>query len=153
MEEIVFQGIDQFYLVKRKKALPRKLVQSRDNIIHKEKPQREFFSLLKGRADTLIGKSLVVGFSLAVSAESKPFESWVVFTVKDKNKKTLRYERIPFDWLRTDWSNPENRMVNSIYVNELPPESDKYFLFVWNINKVSYQIINGKASVFVLENE
>ncbi len=152
-DSIDYDPQTQFYLVKRKKALPRKLVQSRDNIIHKEKPQREFFSLLKGRADTLIGKSLVVGFSLAVSAESKPFESWVVFTVKDKNKKTLRYERIPFDWLRTDWSNPENRMVNSIYVNELPPESDKYFLFVWNINKVSYQIINGKASVFVLENE
>ncbi len=150
-DSIDYDPQTQFYLAKRKQALPKKLVQSRKGVIHKEKPKMEYFSILEGRADTLIGKSLLVSFNLAVSTESKPFESWVVFNVKDKNNKGLRYERIPFDWLRTDWSNPENPMVNTIYVKDLPPESDNYILFVWNINKVPYQILDGEASVFVLE--
>ncbi|MCF6341307.1 MAG: hypothetical protein L3J31_00690 [Bacteroidales bacterium] len=154
---ILYDSIDydpqtQFYLVKRKQQLPKKLLQSKDGIVHKEKPNREYFSLLEGRADTLIGKSLLVSFNLAVQTANKPFDSWVVFTVKDKNKQTLRYERVPFNWLRTDWSNPENRMTNTIYVKDLPPESDKYILFVWNIDKVPYEIPDGEAAVFVLDN-
>ncbi|MCF6341686.1 MAG: glycosyltransferase family 39 protein [Bacteroidales bacterium] len=149
-DSIDYDAQTQFYLVKRKQLLHRKIIQLRTGIVHKDKPNREYFSLLEGRADTLTGKSLVMSFNLAVRTENKPFDSWVVFTVKDKNKKTLRYERVPFNWLRTDWSNPEKQMVNTIYVKDLPPESDTYILFVWNIDKVPYEIVDGEAAVFVL---
>jgi hypothetical protein len=150
-DSIDYDPQTHFYLVKRKQFVPKRLVQFRKNIVHKKKPKREYFSILEGRADTLVGKSLVVSFTLAVHTESKPFESWVVFNVRDKNNKGLRYERVPFDWLRTDWSDPENPMRNTIYVKDLPPESDNYILFVWNINKVPYEIIDGEAAVFELE--
>ena len=150
-DSIDYDPQTQFYLVRRKQFLTRKTIQTENNITYQSEVEKEYLLLLKSRADTLSGKSLVVNFSLALSTESKPFDSWVVFFVKDKDKNTLRYERIPFDWLRTDWSNPENPIINTIYVNDLPPESDNYVLFLWNIDKVPYEIVDGKASLFVLE--
>ncbi len=56
-----------------------------------------------------------------------------------------------FDWLRTDRRDPDKPMINLLYVKDLPPESDTCILFVWNIDKVPYEILDGEAAVFVPE--
>ena len=83
-----------------------------------------------------------------MESNEEPFRSWIVITVYDKKGKELRYEYTALDWLRSYWNGDKDNFINSMYVYKLPPDAAEYVTYIWNINKVSYNIKEGKVGIY-----
>src|ERR1035438_9689001 len=70
----------------------------------------------------------------------KPFVAWVVATVNDSTGQNLLYERIPLDWLRTEWKGPGNNFRNVLFLSDLPQGSYNLDTYIWNMDKVPYRV-------------
>jgi hypothetical protein len=137
-----------FYLLKRKNLAARTPIASFE--VRHTTTTEEYISLAQGSADTLLGKSLYAGYKLSLSSPVKPFRAWIVFTVFDKDRKTLCYERIPLDWLRTEWKGEENNLISGMFISQLPDSAHSFVTYLWNIDKKPLEISDGKMELFEL---
>ncbi|HNS17037.1 MAG TPA: hypothetical protein PKI34_04345 [Bacteroidales bacterium] len=140
-----------FYLLKRKSVLHRNLIADVPVRATAQASYEEFMDLGHGDLDTLIGKSLYAGYKLSVSSPVKPLQVWVVFTVLAKDRKVLRYEHIPLNWLRTEWPGEEHPLINGLYLSELPDSAQTYVTYLWNIKKVPVEITGGQFELYDLQ--
>jgi hypothetical protein len=136
------------YLLKRKVPLKKVFISESGTISSKGEVNSDFFVLYESKVDSLAGKTLYLGYDLDIGSNATPLVAWVVATVTDSNGNILRYERIPLDWLRTEWKGATSRFLNVIFLNELPPGSCKLTATIWNIEHVHFRVNKGKCSVY-----
>jgi hypothetical protein len=138
-----------FYLLKRKTPAARIPISS--FMISNVSTSEEYISFGQGAADTLRGKQLYAGYRLSIKSPVKPLRAWIVFTAFDKDRKTLCYERIPLDWLRTEWKGENDDLVTGIFIPPIPDQADRFVTYLWNIDKKPLEILHGTLELFVLK--
>jgi len=144
---------DELHLLERKHKLTKDLLFKKTGITSDSVYNGEYFNFSSGNIDTLAGSTLYFGFKINIKSDLKPLHCWLVVTVFTKDSQSLRYEFIPLDWYRTDWSDPANTFINGQLVHELPEESYSYVAYIWNIYKEDYVLQDAEFSIFKLEND
>lgn len=136
------------HLLKRRLPLKKVFISGSGTISTGGEIVSGFFSFYEAKVDSLVGKTLYLTYDMAIDCNVKPFVAWIVATVNDSGGKNLLYERIPLDWLRTEWKGPKNNFLNIMFLSDLPPGSDKLATYIWNMDNVPFRISDGKCSVF-----
>jgi hypothetical protein len=136
------------YLLKRKVPLKKVFNSGSGTISSKGEIHPDFFLFYETNVDSLVGKTLYLGYDMEIESGAKPFVAWIVATVSDKSGNILRYERIPLDWLRTEWKGSSVRFLNAIFLEELPPGSCKLSATVWNMQHAHFRVNKGKCAVY-----
>ena len=136
------------HLLKRKFPLKKVFISGSGIISSGGEIRPEFFRFYEAKVDSMVGKTLYLAYDMAIDCNVKPFVAWIVATINDRNGKNLLYERIPLDWLRTEWKGPKNNFLNVMFLSDLPPGSDNLVTYIWNMDKVPFRISNGMCSVF-----
>jgi hypothetical protein len=113
--------------------------------------QQEYQMLGQLETDTLAGKSLYAGYRFSLISRHNPLKAWVVFCVFDKDRNTLCYERIPLDWLRDTWDDPEDPFINGLYISNIPENASKFVTYIWNIEKEPFRTEGGSCCFFELK--
>lgn len=136
-------------LLKRKHFLNKQFICTDIAISTKYNTKREFFDLLPSiNIDTLAWQSIYVSAEFTLQSWHKPFAAWLVVEVKDKGNNMLRYERIPFDWLKTSWDKNGGKFINGIELVNLPANTHKLTCYIWNIDRTPFRISDGACSVY-----
>jgi len=148
-ERVDYDKASDLSLLKRKTFLTRKQIFVNDSVSTKKESSNEFFDVYKGKADTLAGKDIYVNLTGSLQTPVKPFVSWLVISISDKEGKEIRYERVPFDWIKTKW---KGDLINmGIQIHAIPSGAQTIICYIWNMNKVPYTFVNGACRIFELE--
>jgi hypothetical protein len=128
-------------LLKRKIFLQRHLLLKKE--VAGTQTASEFLELYKGAVDSLVGASLFIEAQLTLNSGQSPFRTWLVVSVNDVAGKDLMYERLPLDWVRTNWDGKENNLTNGLLLHALPIGSKSLVCYLWNMDKVSYHLAHS----------
>jgi hypothetical protein len=138
------------HLLKRKIPLAKVFISASPPFGTKGKISPDFFLFCQAKVDTLAGKTLFVTYDMTIESDVKPFVAWIVATVSDSSGNNLLYERIPLDWLRTEWKGSNSHFVNVMFLSDLPPAAFRLDTYIWNMEHAPFTIRNGKVSIFRL---
>jgi hypothetical protein len=105
-------------------------------------------SLYQRFCNDLVGKTLFLELDVSLHSEVRPFRAWIVAEVLNWNQKTVRYEFIALDWLRSDWSGQNGHLKNIMFVHELPPDARNLKVYLWNIDEVLYEITSSRVEIY-----
>ena len=147
-DSVDYDKVSGCHLLKRKFPLKKVFTSGSGTIFSGGEIVSQFFPLYETKVDSLTGKTLYLAYDMAIDCKVKPFAAWIVATINDSSGSILRYERIPLDWMRTEWKGPKNNFLNGLFLSDLPPGSDRLSTYIWNIEQVPFRINNGKCSVF-----
>jgi hypothetical protein len=139
-----------FYLLKRISPSVRKPIAHYPVQVTSGWTTEEYYPISSGKVDTLQNRSLYAGYRLSIISHQQPFRAWVVITVFDKDRKTLCYERIPLDWLRDEWNDPDNLFIQGLYLDSIPSNAFSYTTYLWNIDQKPFRISEGSFGLFEL---
>ncbi|MEI6124814.1 MAG: hypothetical protein WCQ95_14440 [Bacteroidota bacterium] len=123
------------------KTLP---VNSKTNI------RSEYFNIDEFKTDSLVGKTLYLGYKLNFATPAVPFNTRLVIDVSDKDSKNIAYQYISLNWLKLYYKGDNNNFVNGMLVHKLPPEASSIKTYVWNIDTVPYAV-SGTFFVYELK--
>lgn len=152
-----YQVIDQYpassmYLLERVPLLKKIAVFQQQGIRTGPDNKDEYFNLIRLKVDSLIGKSLYIGYEGKIHSDQVPFEAWIVADVKDASGKSLQYVNFGLNWHRKCWKGTSSYIKNGLVLNELPLGSETLVLYLWNINKVPFSIKDFNATLFRYSN-
>jgi hypothetical protein len=139
-----------FYLLKRISPSVRKPIAHYPVQVTSGWTTEEYYPISSGKVDTLQNRSLYAGYRLSIISHQQPFRAWVVITVFDKDRKTLCYERIPLDWLRDEWNDPDDLFIHGLYIDSIPSNAFSYTTYLWNIDQKPFRISEGSFGLFEL---
>ncbi len=142
-----------FSLLKRKHKLVRKPIFHISDMVAPQFTSKEYHELYRGPVDSLRGKPLFIGYTIDLIAQQNPFHGWTVVTVYNDQNETLRYEYVPFDWYRTNWTESGNPFTNGIYIADLPKNATSMVIYIWNIQKLPFRIAEGQLDIFYLQKD
>ncbi len=108
---------------------------------------REFYRLIDIKADSIINSSCLITFNLDLNSPESPFYAWVVVQYNDDQGNNILYKSIPVNWLRSKWGGTHTRFVHSILTGVVPEDASQMIVYVWNINKDEYSIIDGEIII------
>ncbi len=111
----------------------------------------EYFDLFKGRVDSLVTASLYVEAGFSLRCTQKHFRTWLVMSVKDLKGKSLLYERLPLDWLKTSWKGDPNNLLNGLTFHNLPAGSEYLVCYLWNQDRTPYDISTSNIRIYQLK--
>jgi hypothetical protein len=144
---IDYDKITGYYLLERKYKLNAEMILSKGNIVLNRNFNDEFFNFIEiNNIDSLISFPLKVEFDLKISTDFKPFEAWLVATTFDKSGKTTSYEYVPLNWLKNNWKN--QHIKTTLLLTNLPVQSERLLVYIWNIKKSNFAIEEGKIRIF-----
>jgi hypothetical protein len=109
----------------------------------------EYLDLCQYKTDSLLGKTLYLGYKLNFSTAMAPFNSRVVIDVCDKDGKSLVYEYICLNWLKLHYSGKEQNFINGMLIHKIPPEAASIKSYIWNLDKATY-LVKGSVYLFSL---
>jgi hypothetical protein len=135
-------------LLKRRLPLKKILIASSPTFSTGGEVKPEFFQFFRSKVDSLAGQTLYLTYDMTLECPVKPFVAWVVATVNDSTGQNLLYERIPLDWLRTEWKGPGNNFRNVLFLSDLPQGSYNLDTYIWNMDKVPYRVSNGRFTLY-----
>jgi len=113
----------------------------------------EYHNIIEFEIDSLIGEALYIGTELTLDTKEKPFTSWLAATINDAEGNSLYQEYIPLDWIKKDWNGTENNLLQGTILHDIPAEAKIIKFFIWNIDKTSFFIPNGKCYLYRLERD
>lgn len=150
-ERIDYDKHSDLSLLKRKTFLSKKIAFENRGISTKHVTAREYFSLLENfKLDTLTRTNLYIESQFTFQSWQKPFAGWLVIVINDKNNNMLRYERIQFNWLKTNWNGSDTCFIKGLQLPALPPEAHTLMCYVWNKDKAAFKLTNGSCKVYRL---
>ena len=145
--------VSKLSLLKRKHKLAKTLVYQKQNIFEENAFNGEFYLISEGLIDSLAGNPLYTGFNLQFCTEAKPFQAWIVTSISDVNQKQLIYEYIALDWFRTEWNCTDKPFINGLLISNLPDSAYSYKTYLWNIQKVPFEIKHGEFWLYKLDRD
>jgi hypothetical protein len=148
-DSLDFDRSSGLYLLQRKVSLDKEFIFGSGTRTF-EPDSVLWLSLFQKPCNTLIGKTLYIELDVQVHAESKPFRSWIVAEVLSPELKTLRYEFLSLEWLKTDWTEDNARLKNILMVHELPENAQQLRVYIWNLDQVTYQVKSSEVDVYSL---
>ncbi len=146
-DSIDYDRSSQLILMKRKTTWHKTLLYSAE-IPKADNFNGEFFDISRIKTDSLIGKTLYVGYKLSFQTLAVPFNTRLVIDVSDSAGKGLVYQYISLNWLKLHYTGPGLNLVNGMLVHKLPPEAATLKTYLWNINKIPYSV---SGNIFVYE--
>ena len=109
----------------------------------------EFLGFYSVPADSLINKSLFLGFKFTVRSAAVPFHSWIVVEVRNKENHSIIYTYISLNWLKLHYNGEHDNLVNEIVIKRIPQNADKVMAYFWNSDKIPYNL-NGQCEIYTL---
>ncbi|MCX6249463.1 MAG: hypothetical protein NTX61_01805 [Bacteroidetes bacterium] len=137
-------------LLQRKNPLQMVMAGSGVNISTGGFTDTEYFTLYEQKTGLLAGKPLCITLDLSLECKAKPFVAWIVTTVVDNKGTAFSYERIPLDWMRSEWKGPGNNLKDVMLVPEVPAGATKVATYLWNMEKVPYSLNNGNFVLYTI---
>ncbi len=113
----------------------------------------EYHNILEMEIDSLEERTLFIGTELTFDAQEKPFIGRLAVTVNDSTGASLYQEYIPLDWLRKNWNGDENNLHQGTLLHYIPQGAQTLKFYIWNIDKTSFSIPNGKCYLYQLERD
>ena len=108
---------------------------------------REYYSIFKGKLDSVQGHSLLIDVNFHVESNSSPLVMWLVADARNENKEKLAYEFISLEWKQKEWTEENGSFSNSLIVYDLPDEKVKLSLYLWNVKEVDYTLSDLTFSI------
>jgi len=118
------------------------------SILSKPEYSEEFFDLCKYKTDSLVGKTLYLGYKLTLSTTEIPFNTNVVIDISDNNGKPLVYQYICLNWLKLHYSGESQNFFNGMLIHKIPPEAATFKSYLWNLHKVPFSV---KGSLYLFQ--
>tara|TARA_B110000037_G_scaffold223139_1_gene302753 strand:+ start:114936 stop:116795 length:1860 start_codon:yes stop_codon:yes gene_type:complete len=140
-------------LFERRNKLKKPLVFSADAKVTNGFISDEYHNILEMEVDSLEGQTLYIGAELTFEAIEKPFISWLAVTVNDVDGTSLYSDYVPLDWIRKHWDGTENNLVQGTLIHQIPEGAKTLKFHIWNIDKTSFSIRNGKCYLYHLERD
>lgn len=145
-DTVIYDSISEKTLIKRRNSLQKKLYKHYLNISVKSDQEHYNFCELSA-IDDLKNKSIYVLFDFQIEAPSGYFPSFVVVSATDSSGKDVFYERVQFHWY---FQKQSPNIYFAMYSKALPENMSKLTIYLWNIEKKSFEIKKGKVSIFEL---
>lgn len=140
-------------LFERKKKLEKELIYTTDVRPTNGPVADEFHNILEIEIDTLQGRTIYLGTELTLDAQARPFIGQIAVTLNDSTGASLYLDYIPLDWIRKVWDGTKNNVRQGILLHHIPLEATVLKFYVWNINKTSFSIPDGKCYLYDLERD
>lgn len=144
-DSIDYDNIGKRVLYKRKQKLETIPLDTSKPINYYGNPAKEFFSLYEAGVDTLIGNRLRLDFDMSIYVHLLKTRAWIVVSTQDQQSKELIYQCFPLHWFKQRWDGSPHNFKNRMLIPELPPQSHKVKVFLWNIDKQPIIIKEGKC--------
>ena len=113
----------------------------------------EFHNILEIGIDSLQDQTIYLGAEMTLLAESKPFISQLAVTLNDSAGNSLYLDYIPLDWIRKNWDGSKNNVRHGILLHHIPLKAEILKFYIWNIDKTSFSIPDGKCYLYQLERD
>lgn len=139
--------INDRYLLKRKKFLPRVPLGSSTYVDFPPGSKDEYYLLGRFKADTLISNDIFVGLDITVESVAEPFLCRVVAEARDSSEKPLRYEYLALEWLRRSWKDESSRLKNGLLLHDLPEGTEHVQVYLWNRETQPFAL-HGKCGLY-----
>jgi len=148
-----YDRITGYHLLERKNKLKRHIISETDTSSTHGFNRKEYFGLAKGTLNTLINNPLFFEYSMDIESPVTPFVAWVVVEVSDSTGKAKAYEYIPLNWMKPVWKGKSKHFHSGQLVTNLPPGTQKYLTYIWNLDKVPFSVSNVKVTVKRLDKD
>jgi len=135
------------YLLKRKEPVSKKHLYS-SGIKSFEPDTINWLSLYQRHCNDLVGTTLFFELDIMLHSDAKPFRAWMVAEVLNWDQKTVRYEFLALDWLRSDWSGQNGHLKNVMFIHEIPADARTLKVYLWNIDEVLYEIKSSQVEIY-----
>lgn len=136
------------YLMKRVHPIKKQLIIGQKGIHTEDETNFEYFNLFIANVDSLVGRSLYIGFKGKIQSIMVPFEAWIVADVKDAAGNSMRYVNYGLNWHKNSWQGGSSYIKNGLILHDLPSGSVTLVLYLWNINKAPFRIENFECTLF-----
>lgn len=140
-------------LFERRNKLKKPLVYSADANPTDGFISEEYHNILEMEIDSLAGETLYIGAELTFEAIELPFISWLAVTVNDADGNSLYSEYIALDWIRKHWDGTKNNLLQGTLLHQIPKGAKTLKFYIWNIDKTSFSITNGKCYLYHFERD
>ncbi len=140
-------------LFERKNKLPKKIIETAKIVPTQGTTYAEYHNLLVMDVEYLVGKILYIGAEMTLDSPEQPFKSWLAVTINDENDQSLYSEHIALNWIRKNWNGNTNNVLQGTLLHHIPKEAKTLKFFVWNIDKTSFSIPDGKYYLYELESD
>lgn len=140
-------------LFERKNKLEKELIFTQDVVPTPGMIDHEYHNILQIEIDSLQNSTLYIGAEMTLDTEKKPFVSWLAVTVNNAEDQSLYSEYIPLDWIRKDWDGTHNNVLHGTLLHHVPEDAKILKFYIWNIDKTSFSIPDGKCYLYHLERD
>ncbi len=145
--KVDYEPISHLMLLKRKSTLKMKQLENLNNIHTESIFNKTFFNLFVKK--TGIGnRHFFFDIQLTAFSEKIPLHLWLVLQVMDNKNQTVIYKFIPFDWLKDNFNGSKNNFRQKIFSGKVPSNSKVLKLYLWNMDKLSFNIKEGNIAVY-----
>lgn len=146
-EKIESQETSQMALYKRKSILERELI-TENEITEFQGIDKEFYELVNYRIDSVRSSSINVEVIAGIEYHKRPFNSKLVVTAENSITQEKYDYKIVNLFIKDDWVEYEP-LKSSIFMNNIPlGENINVKAFIWNLNKVTYNVHSSNVKVF-----
>ncbi len=142
-----YEPISHLALMKRKKPVSKKLLKTITVTPSNVVISKQFFNLFKQK-NNITNHNFLFDVKLSVWSNSKPLTMWLVLQALNNNHKSTIYKFMPLDWLKDKWQGKKNNLKQSFFSGKIPASTKIMKLYLWNINKQPFSILDGKIYIY-----
>ena len=113
----------------------------------------EYHNILVMDIEYLRHSTLYIGAEMTLEAQAAPFTSWLAVTVNDENDQSVYSEYIALDWIRKKWDGSQTNLIQGTLLHYIPDNAKTLKFYIWNIDKTSFSIPDGKCYLYELERD
>ncbi len=139
------------YLIKRKTSLSKELLLSTKVGPLKIPDSIGFVGFYEGECSKLAGKTIYFTIDMQILSPATPLRAWIVAEAVTQQHKTLRYEFLALDWLKSSWCAGRSHLMNVMLMDNIPEEAWKLKVYLWNIDRVHIEISGGSIGFYELK--
>ncbi len=150
---VVSDPITNLTLYERLHPLKRTLITSENIQTTPGVIKDEYFNIHEMDIQSHTGKALYLGADMTLHAKEAPFISWLAMTINDEDGNSLYQDYIPLDWIRKYWKGEPNNLTQGLIIHNVPKGAAILKFYIWNIDKTSYSIPDGKYYLYELERD
>lgn len=101
---------------------------------------KEFLNIAEIRTDSLINKSLYLGYRLSFSTAAIPFNSKIFIDLTGNHGEKISEQYISLNWLKLKYSGDKTNFINGLLIRQVAPGVKTIKTYVRNYDKTSYNV-------------
>jgi hypothetical protein len=145
------QPVNELNLYERRNKMRMSPVWHNQDITNWQHNTDEYFEFMSYHVpDSLKNKTVYIGLETIIDALASPFNASLVVSQKRADFSEISQERFKLDWLKKEWKNDADKLIQGFLIPEIHTETAYLVLYLWNQKQVSFLTHSGSVELFLM---